>query len=53
MKEDKTSNLFAAMQIYKVSSPIRVSPSRFFDANNVALEDMKKCSEEEMRRGKA
>ena len=45
--EKKTSTLFAAMQIYKASSPIRVSPPRFFDTNEKALEDMKKCAEKE------
>lgn len=45
---DRTSTLFAAMQIYKKSSPaIRVYPPRFFEDNATALADMKKCAEEE------
>ena len=46
--EKKTSTIFAAMQIYKASSPISVFPPRFYDPNNAALEDMKKCAEEEI-----
>jgi hypothetical protein len=47
--ERATSSVFAAMQIYKASgSPI--SPVRFFESNEVAMADMKKCAEEEMRR---
>ena len=45
--EQETSTLFAAMQIYKKSSPIRVFPPRFFDKNKEALEDMKMCAEKE------
>lgn len=45
--EEETSTLFAAMQIYKASSPIRVSPVRFFDSNDKAMEDIKRCAEEE------
>ena len=43
--EDETSTLFAAMQIYKASSPIRVSPVRFFDGNKEAMADIKKCAD--------
>ena len=43
--ESKTSTLFAAMQIYKNSSKIRVSPKRFFEKNDVALKDIKRCAE--------
>ena len=43
--EEKTSTLFAAMQIYKASSPIRVSPVRFFDSNEKAMEDIKRCAQ--------
>lgn len=46
--EDKTSTLFAAMQIYKASSPIRVSPTRFFDSNDIAMADIKRCAELEV-----
>jgi hypothetical protein len=45
--EQETSTLFAAMQIYHKSSPIKVSPTRFFESDQVALEDMRKCAEEE------
>jgi hypothetical protein len=45
--EKKTSTLFAAMQIYKASSTIRVSPTSFYDSNEVAMKDMKRCAEEE------
>ena len=45
--ESYTSTLFAAMAIYKASSPIRVSPTRFYETNEVALADMKRCAEEE------
>jgi hypothetical protein len=45
--ERQTSTLFAAMQIFKVSSPIQVAPPRFFESNEVALADMKKCAEQE------
>jgi hypothetical protein len=43
--ERQTSTLFAAMQIYKVSSSVAVSPVRFFESNEIALEDIKKCAE--------
>lgn len=44
--ENNTSTLFAAMQIYKKSSPeIRVSPTRFFETESKAMEDIKRCAE--------
>jgi hypothetical protein len=44
--EKKTSPVFAAMQIYKASSPgIPVPPTRFFDSKEKAMEDMKRCAE--------
>lgn len=43
--EDKTSTLFAAMQIYHASSKIRVSPPRFYEDNKVAMADIVKCAE--------
>ena len=46
--EKRTSTLFAAMQIYKASSPIRVFPPRFFESNDVALADMRRCAEMEL-----
>jgi hypothetical protein len=45
--EKQTSTLFAAMRIYKESSPIRVSPVRFYDSNEAALADIRRCAEEE------
>jgi len=50
--EDRTSTLFAAMQIYKASSPIRVSPTRFFETNEIALKDMERCANEERETAK-
>jgi hypothetical protein len=48
--EERTSTLFAAMQIYHKSQPaIPVSPVRFFETNEEALEDMKRCAEEEAK----
>ncbi len=47
--EEQTSTLFAAMQIYKASSPIRVSPTRFFETNDEAIADMTRCAEEEKK----
>ena len=47
--EEETSTLFAAMQIYKASSPIKVPPTRFFDSNEIAMDDMKKCAELELK----
>lgn len=45
--EAASNTLFAAMHIYKESSPIKVSPVRFFGTNEGALEDMRRCAEEE------
>jgi hypothetical protein len=43
-----TGPVFAAMQIYKASSPdINVSPVRFFEDNKTALDNMKECAERE------
>jgi hypothetical protein len=35
------------MQIYKASSPIRVSPPRFYETNEIALADIERCAKEE------
>jgi hypothetical protein len=48
--EKYTSTLFAAMQIYNVSSDIAVSPVRFFEDNVTALEDIKRCAELEINK---
>ena len=42
--ENKTSTIFAAMQIYEASGYL-ISPCRFFDSNEKALEDMKQLAE--------
>ena len=47
--ELKTSTPFAAMMIYKASSDIAVPPSMFYVSNEEALEDMKRCTEEEIK----
>ena len=45
--ESQTSTLFAAMRIYRASSSVKVSPVRFFETNEKALADMKRCATEE------
>jgi hypothetical protein len=45
--EKATNTEFAAMQIYKASSNIRVSPSKFYVTNKEAMEDIVHCAEEE------
>lgn len=47
--ERKTDTAFAAMQIYKKSAPIRVSPTRFYESNEVAMADIKRCAELEIQ----
>ena len=37
----------AAQLIYKASSPIKVSPPRFYESNDVAMADMQRCAAEE------
>jgi len=51
---EQTSTLFAAMQIYHKSCPdIPVSPVRFYETNEVAMADMKRCAElEKQKNGK-
>jgi hypothetical protein len=47
--ESKTSTLFAAMQIYHASSPdILVPPTRFYDDNEKAMADIRRCAELEL-----
>ena len=50
--EDRTSTLFAAQQIYHASSPIKVSPPRFFESNEIAMADIARCAEEEAKQAK-
>jgi len=46
--ESETDTCFAAMMIYKKSSPeIHVPPTRFFDSSEVAMADIRRCAEEE------
>lgn len=45
--EEQTTTIFAAMQIYNKSSEIKVAPPRFYESNEIALSDMKKCAEAE------
>ena len=46
--EQHTTTAFAAMQIYHKSNPdVPVSPLRFYESNEVAMADMKRCAEEE------
>jgi hypothetical protein len=45
--EEVTHSEFAAMMIYKASSPIRVSPVRFYESDEKAMEDIKRCAAEE------
>ncbi len=47
--EEQTSTEFAAMQIYKASSTIRVSPVRFYETNEKAMEDIIRCAAEEAK----
>ena len=47
--EKATSSIFAAMQIYKASSPIRVSPVRFHETDEVAMADIRRCAEKEKK----
>lgn len=49
--EKLTTTEFAAMQIYKASSLIRVSPVRFHESNEVAMADIKRCAAEEANQG--
>ncbi|GAB2959192.1 hypothetical protein GCM10027048_28130 [Hymenobacter coalescens] len=44
--EQRTSTLFAAMQIYRASAPgIPVSAASFYESNDLALADMRRCAE--------
>jgi hypothetical protein len=45
--EQQTDTGFAAMQIYKKSSNIKVPLSRFFDDNKKAMADIIRCAAEE------
>ena len=45
--EKEVGTPHAALMIYKASSPIRVSPTRFYESNDKAMADIKRCAEEE------
>ena len=45
--EEKTSTAFAARQIYRVSSNIKVSPWAFYVSNEEAIEDIERCALQE------
>jgi len=47
--EFATLSEFAAMQIYAKSSDIKVSPVRFYESNEVALADIKRCAQLEAK----
>lgn len=47
--ESQTSTEFAAMAIYDKSSPIKVSPVRFYETNEKAMQDILRCAEEEKK----
>lgn len=46
--EEQTSTEFAAKAIYHASSPIPVSPVRFFESNEKAMADIVRCAAEEV-----
>ncbi len=47
--ENKTSTVFAAIQIYHKSCPeVPVSPVAFYKSNEEAMDDMKVCAEKEI-----
>ncbi len=46
--ENKTSSEFAAMAIYSKSSEIKVSPTRFYEPNEIAMKDIERCAKLEM-----
>lgn len=45
--ERETSTAFAASQIYKKSSEIKVSPVSFYVGDKEAMKDIKDCAEKE------
>lgn len=48
--EEKTSTLFAAVQIYKASSDIHVPLNMFFESYDNSLKDIKRCVELELNK---
>lgn len=47
--EKETDTAWAALQIYKASSPIEVHLHQFFETNEAAMLDIKRCAEEEAK----
>lgn len=45
--EKSTNTAFAAMLIFKASSPIRVASARFYDSDEAAMADIERCAAEE------
>jgi len=45
--EEQTSTAFAAFQIYKKSSSIKVSFNEFYKSNEEAMKDIERCTKEE------
>jgi hypothetical protein len=45
--EKSTDWCFAAMQIFKASSTIKVAPARFYESYEVAMVDIIRCANEE------
>jgi len=45
--EERTSTVFAAIQINKASSPIRISPMNFYKNNAEAMLEIERCAQEE------
>jgi hypothetical protein len=43
--EEKTSSEFAAMMIFKASSKIEVPPTRFYETDEKAMADIRRCAE--------
>jgi len=50
--ENKTSTAFAAFQIYKASSDIKVNHSQFYISNESAMKDIKRCAKLEIKQNK-
>ena len=50
---EKTSTEFAAMAIYGASSVIRVRPDRFYDSDEIAMADIRRCAAEEVAMNEA
>jgi hypothetical protein len=45
--EEFHGTALAALLIYRDSSPIKVSPNRFYEDNETAMADIKRCAAEE------